>query len=373
MTQASSSYANLASGASANNASAFQVSTAATVPCGTLASFTLTVTYSGGGSPTTIPFNLPVGNNTSNYLFTTSTGATIPSGGVFIAGSAADDAVVGVVAPFALSVYNTNVAANSTLSASTNGNLQLVASGGATGFTNAALPSTTFSATAPTLLPYWDDLLLTTTGGGIYTNTVGTAPSRQWVVEWRGRAYTTATSLTQTINFAIVFTEGIPGFEYRYAQIADTTGANGSSATVGVQAAGAAGSLFTQYSFNAANITTGLVLTAAFPTCPGGSGPCSNGVAPVFTSAPPTGPATFGVPFTHTFTASGSPAPTFQLAPSSRSPIPAGLTLSPSGVLSGIPSSRGAVATFRITVQASNGVPPNAQQTFNLQVVDPTP
>ncbi len=276
VTRASSAYPDVAPMATAGNATSFQVFAAASVPCGTQAAFTLTVSYSGGGSPTVIPLTLQVGASNTDYAFTASTGATIPVGGVLVASSNTDDAVVSVTGPpFAFSIYGTNFAAGATLRASTNGNLQLVSTGGASSEVNAALPSATFSATAPTLMPYWDDLILTTTNGGIYVNTVGTAPNRQWVVEWRGRAYLAgSSSIAQTINFAIVLTEGFNGFEYRYAQVADATGANGSSATVGVQAGGAAGSRFTQYSLNAANVTAGLVLTAAFPACVSGSGPC---------------------------------------------------------------------------------------------------
>lgn len=364
ITQANSTYPDLAAGATGSNATAFRVSTAALVPCGTQASFTLTVTYTGGGSPSALSFTLPVGSDTTNYTFNSSTGATIPAGGTLVAGSAADDALVSVTAPFAFSVYGTNVEAGTVLRACTNGNLQFVASGGTTALTNTALPASTFGAT-PTLLPYWDDLLLTTTGGGIYTNTVGAAPYRQWVVEWRGRAYTSATSTTQTLNFAVVFTEGASGFKFLYPQIADTTGANGSSATVGVQATNT-GTQSTQYSFNTASITSGLVLTAALPTCVSGSGPCATGTPPAITSAAPASPVIVGTAYSHTFTATGTPAPTFAVTAGS---LPPGLVLSSAGVLSGTATSAGTGSFPGITVTASNGNAPAATQTFSLSVV----
>ena len=367
--QGSSAYPDLAGASSggastASNTTPFRVSTAASLPCGTLASFTLTVTYSGGGSPAVLSFILPVGDDTANYQFTAGTGATIPAGGALVAGSADDDAAVLVTTPFAFSVYNNSVAAGTTLTASTNGTFQFVASNGSTEYINSALPAGVFSTDVPTLMPYWTDLTLQTTGGGIYTNTVGTAPNRQWIVEWRGRAFAAgSTSTVQTLNFAIVFAENSPGFEYRYAQVADPKGPSGSLATVGAQAAGT-GTRFTQYSFNTASITPGLVLTAAFPTCLSGFGAC--GEAPVFTSAPPTAPVIVGTPYTHTFVASGVPAPNFGAIEGT---FPPGISLSQAGVLSGTATSAGTGSFPNITVKAANGVAPAATQTFSLSAV----
>jgi alpha-tubulin suppressor-like RCC1 family protein len=73
--------------------------------------------------------------------------------------------------------------------------------------------------------------------------------------------------------------------------------------------------------------------------------------APALTSEAPASTAPLGVPFTHTFTATGFPAPTFGVASGE---LPAGLTLdAESGVLSGTPTETGA-STF--TVAAGNGI-----------------
>src|SRR5665213_2360754 len=64
---------------------------------------------------------------------------------------------------------------------------------------------------------------------------------------------------------------------------------------------------------------------------------------------------------TFTVTATGSPAPTF----SETGLLPAGVTLNTAGLLSGTPTQSG---TFPITVTASNGVLPNATQSFTLTV-----
>ena len=62
---------------------------------------------------------------------------------------------------------------------------------------------------------------------------------------------------------------------------------------------------------------------------------------------PGTTTGTVNTPFSQTFTQSGATAPTFTTA----SPLPAGLTLSPGGVLSGTPTQSG---TFPITVTVTD-------------------
>ncbi|QUW04026.1 hypothetical protein J8C06_13310 [Chloracidobacterium validum] len=275
VTQATSAYPNLLAGGGAGvNTTPFQVSTTGSIACGTTINFTLTVTYSGGPSPATFNFTLPVGQDVNNYQFTsTPTGAVIPPGGTFVPGSAADDVVVTTTTPFAFLVYGTPVAAGQTITVSTNGNVQFVASGGSTSLTNVSLPAAVFP-NVPVVCPYWDDLILTTTGGGIYTNTVGTAPNRQFIIEWRGRRFGDGGGPTQNLNFAVVFNEGSSQFQFRYVQTGIGATANGASATVGVQAGNTAMSNFTQFSFNQSVITPGLQLAAALGQCTPGSGPC---------------------------------------------------------------------------------------------------
>jgi uncharacterized repeat protein (TIGR01451 family) len=74
-----------------------------------------------------------------------------------------------------------------------------------------------------------------------------------------------------------------------------------------------------------------------------------NGVPPGLTADTPATALPINAPYSYTFTASGDPAPTFKLASGK---LPTGLTLSPSGVLSGTPTVGG---KFSFTVSASNG------------------
>lgn len=291
--QAASPYPDLASGGgNALNTNPFEISTGPSVACGSTVNLTQTVTLTGGASPLTFNFAIPVGQAGGNYNFgTPGTGGTIPAGGVLVASSSADDAVVPLTVPFATAVYGNPIAAGATIHASTNGNVQIVASGAGTDFANVALPTPgdalrPFPTNAPILFAFWDDLDLRTTGGGIYTQTTGVAPNRQFVIEWRGKHYS-ETGSTQTVNFAVVLNEGASGaFEYRYVQTGTSaTIANGLSATVGIQAA-STGTVFTQSSLNQAVVNAGRVLPATLPppicspgpaVCLGGDGVFANG------------------------------------------------------------------------------------------------
>ena len=284
ITKAVSAYPNLAAnGGNSASTSPFEVTTSRKLACLATASFTQTVNFTGGTSPRVYSFSLPIGTP-AQYGFVVGSGAAFPGGAAGpIAGSAADDAMVSVAVPagFSFNVYGTTIAGGATLRASTNGNLQFVAAGGNTAFSNTMLPAGGFGA-VPTVFPFFDDLLLTTTGGGIYTNLVGVAPNRQFIVEWRGKHFNDA-GTTNTLNFGVVFNEGSSVVEYRYPQVASTTSSNGGSATVGVQN-GAVASQFTQYSFNQPLITTGLVLTGTLAGgCSVGPGQCTT---PLFADVP---------------------------------------------------------------------------------------
>jgi len=135
------------------------------------------------------------------------------------------------------------------------------------------------------------------------------------------------------------------------------------------------------FSYSAVSLPPGVTRSgdtlSGTPTAPGQytiTATASNGVAPaaqqVFTitvDAPPaitsaaSGTAAVGTPFSHTFTATGSPAPTLSYSAES---LPAGVTRS-GDTLSGTPTQTG---DFAITVTASNGVDPDAVQTYELAV-----
>lgn len=115
-------------------------------------------------------------------------------------------------------------------------------------------------------------------------------------------------------------------------------------------------SVYLGFSFEAISTVTGRqsVLQRAASWC--------DALPLVFTTAAPPS-AILGQPYSHHFTATGVPKPSFSLAGGT---LPPGITLSADGVLSGVPTRRG---TFSgIVVSASNGVNPNATQNFTLIV-----
>ena len=85
-------------------------------------------------------------------------------------------------------------------------------------------------------------------------------------------------------------------------------------------------------------------------------------LAPAFLSAPlPNG--VLNAPYAYAVTASGSPAPTLSAVANS---LPPGLTLDGStGLVAGTPTTAG---TYLGTLTATNGVPPNATQPFNVTI-----
>ncbi|MFQ3591543.1 MAG: S8 family serine peptidase, partial [Chloracidobacterium sp.] len=65
------------------------------VPCGQVVQFQLTVNYTGGGSPLVTTLHVPTGvTGGGSYVFTSSSGATIPAGGQLVSGSSQDDALI---------------------------------------------------------------------------------------------------------------------------------------------------------------------------------------------------------------------------------------------------------------------------------------
>ncbi len=358
ITTATSAYADIAAGGTQTNTTPFQVSTTNAITCGTTINFTLTVTFTGGASPAVFNFTQTVGQPANpNYTFTSTTGTISSTGTLVSAASQDDDAVVTTTTPFAFTVYGNAVTAGQTITLSTNGTLQFIASGGSTSLDNGALPATVFGATTTVLMPYWDDLDMrttVTTGGGIFTETTGTAPNRTFKVEWRARHFVSGQALgAPDTNFAVFFTEGSDNFQFVYASAGAGAFAAGVSATVGVQAA-TTGTTFTQFSNNTASLTAGLQLNAARAAgiCTPGTGGCGS-TCPTITVTPATLPnGTVGTPYpTQNFAGSGGTGPySFTVTGGS---LPTGLNLTSGGVLSGTPTAAGSF-TFSVVATDAN-------------------
>lgn len=282
ITEPVAAFDDIPAGQSRTTLTPFEISSDSTAVCYTDLELDLTLTYGGGGSPALATLDLPIGQvESDDYVFQSTTGAVIPPGGVLVAGSTVDDGIVNVTAPFAFVLYGNPVAAGSTLRATTNGALQIGAAGGSREYANTALPAgasanyagDAFPAASPVLFPYWNDLIMTQANAGIFQQTIGTAPNRQWIIEWRAQEWVQTPTTVNTV-FAVVFTEGVEGFEFLYTQ---TGGAepNGTSSTIGVQAA-SSGTNFTEFSRNTASVGPGtrLIATRPLQECAQGSGVC---------------------------------------------------------------------------------------------------
>ena len=258
ITLPTSPYPSLTSGDTANNLIPFKISTTADYVCGTTVNLILTVTSSAG----TDIINLSLPGQPPTYTNATMTGQTIVPGTTLVPGSQEDDAAVLITIPFSYQFYDQNF---TTVRASTNGNLQFSSSNAT--FSNACLPTGLLNNT---LMPFWDDLILTGGTNGIYTSVSGVAPNRIFNIEWRGRHFDDTASV---INFEVRLYEGQAKYDFVYGSLsANASIANGASATVGVQRN--TGSTFTQFSCNTASLSSGLKITGT-ASCAAGGGACA--------------------------------------------------------------------------------------------------
>jgi hypothetical protein len=146
-----------------------------------------------------------------------------------------DDGAVDVTMPFSFNFYGTT---SNLVSVSNNGGI-LFAPGWTLSFLNEALPSVQIGA--PAIMPLWDDFA--STQGNVYYETRGTAPNREFIVEWFDLAHATGPN-TDGATFELILGEdGSIEFEYddvAYSAFGNFTGdpedcTAGVCATVGLQ------------------------------------------------------------------------------------------------------------------------------------------
>ena len=93
-------------------------------------------------------------------------------------------------------------------------------------FPNALMPNALIA-------PYWDDLDPSSSGGGVYTETVGEAPDRKLVISWVDIPKSTSGA---RLTFQAVLEEGTNELLFQYLQVQPLdTSAGGNSATIGLQ------------------------------------------------------------------------------------------------------------------------------------------
>ncbi|PZG56641.1 peptidase [Spongiactinospora gelatinilytica] len=106
------------------------------------------------------------------------------------------------------------------------------------------------------LYPYWATLNVDAEAD-IYTGTVGTAPNRTFVVEWRNVRIDDPEGSTDRLSFSVLLTED-GTISYRYKDV-DGTGDHGVGATIGIE--NADGTDAFQYSYDSSSIKNGQSLT----------------------------------------------------------------------------------------------------------------
>ncbi|MEK7278539.1 MAG: S8 family serine peptidase, partial [Chloroflexota bacterium] len=224
-----------------------------------------------------------------------------------------DDNFVAVTLPF---TFTFNGQPRATAYISTNGFIAFTSDGPAE-YINAAIPN----AAAPNefVAPFWDDLN-PFNGGNIYYATIGSAPNRQFVVEWNSvPRYSNEGALT----LEAILVESTNEIIFQYNSL-NGPNADGRSATIGIEFAG--GSAGVQHGYNLTGaLSNGLALRFApasgstptpAPTCVPSATPSSTPThtathTPTFTATPtPTNTPTNTPTFTATSTPTDTPTPT---------------------------------------------------------------
>ena len=224
ITQPSSAYPDVAAGGTGTNSTHFAGIASDSLACGLLIDFQLAVTTAQGSF--SIAFTAQGGPPC--YDITQQTGQPIIPGTTNI-GNSCDDCTTPITLPFPVTFYGES---QTQAVASSNGNLQF---GGTrnTAFINNCLPT---GALQSAVVVYWDDLLTTGGGHGIFTATTGSPPNRQFVVEWR----TGYANRSGSADFEAIFNEGSDVIRMRYGVDVD----HGASVTVGLQGSPTRGDQF---------------------------------------------------------------------------------------------------------------------------------
>jgi hypothetical protein len=164
-----------------------------------------------------------------------------------------DDDVMPVDLPFPFTLYGRTY---DTTHVATNGFMNFLSFDAR--FDNESIPDPNEPNGA--IYPYWDDLVVDG-AAGVFTETLGEAPDRRFVIEWRNVRFFDDNS--RRVGFEVVLNED-GSILAQYTDIAEDDGKEqGNSATVGIE--DDEGSIAFEYSFNRQALSTGLAVLWNLP------------------------------------------------------------------------------------------------------------
>ncbi|MEP7042250.1 MAG: hypothetical protein ABI843_04275 [Dokdonella sp.] len=191
----------------------------------------------------------------SNFVDITGTGTAL---------GLSDDDSADITMPFSFPFFGTTT---NQLTIGNNGAINVGSPGSSVTFSNTALPGLIDGANAlPSLLPLWDDFYTFSAGHDVYYATLGTAPNRQFVIEYADTLhFDGAPDNTDGATFEVIIDEATGNFSFEYSDVEYTAVNNfqgldpdvcdgGVCATVGVQQDG---TVANQYSFMTASLHDG--------------------------------------------------------------------------------------------------------------------
>ena len=234
-----------------------QTRTSTLVPSSTFASTSIptsTPSRTATNLPTNTATATPTCGPAANYSITHTTGNPILPATNLVPGSVCHGCIVGITLPFPYTFYDQSFLA---AQISPKGSVQFVSSVG--GGSNVCLPTSSLDYA---ILPYWDDFSVSPLPIiGVFTDVVGTAPNRTFIVQWRVRNPTGPSSP----DWELLLYEGQQHFDFVYR----SAPGRGVGATIGAQEGNGQGGMRSiQWSCNTVSIQAGDRLSFTRPSCP---------------------------------------------------------------------------------------------------------